>query len=142
MEIDFVSGSVAYSTVTLLWAEATQFIIISIYTCDELPKYIKQRQQSCNSRHHMVINNSRIFVKVSLVSTLHLLSVWDSCFLIGSEVKVKVALTLREEHGLRVFENGVLRRIFGPKREEVTGSWRKLYNEELHYLYSLPILLR
>jgi hypothetical protein len=47
-------------------------------------------------------------------------------------------LTLREEHGLRVFENRVLRRIFGPKRDEVTGEWRKLCNEELHDLYSSP----
>jgi hypothetical protein len=44
--------------------------------------------------------------------------------------------TLREEHRLRVFENRVLRRIFGPKRDEVTGGWRKLQNEELHGLYS------
>jgi hypothetical protein len=43
---------------------------------------------------------------------------------------------LREEHRLRVFENRVLRRIFGPKRDEVTGEWRKLHNEELHNLYS------
>jgi hypothetical protein len=41
-----------------------------------------------------------------------------------------------EEHGLRVFENRVLRRIFGPKRDEVTGGWRELRNEELHNLYS------
>jgi hypothetical protein len=41
-------------------------------------------------------------------------------------------LTLREEHILRVFENRVLRRIFGPKSDEVTGEWRKLHNEELH----------
>jgi hypothetical protein len=41
---------------------------------------------------------------------------------------------LREEHGVRVFENRVLRRIFGPKREEVTRDWRKLHNEELHNL--------
>jgi hypothetical protein len=41
-------------------------------------------------------------------------------------------LTLREEYRLKVFENSVLRRIFGPKREEVTGGWRKLHNEELH----------
>jgi hypothetical protein len=41
---------------------------------------------------------------------------------------------LREEHRLRVFENRVLRRIFGPKRDEVTGGWRKLHNEELHGL--------
>jgi hypothetical protein len=46
---------------------------------------------------------------------------------------------LREEHRLRVFENRVLRRIFGPKRDEVTGGWRKLHNEELHGLYSSPI---
>jgi hypothetical protein len=44
---------------------------------------------------------------------------------------------LREEHRLRVFENTVLRRIFGPKREE-DGSWRKLHNDELHNLYSSP----
>jgi hypothetical protein len=46
------------------------------------------------------------------------------------------SLTLKEEHRLRVFENRVLRRIFGPKRYEVTGEWRKLHNEELHNLYS------
>jgi hypothetical protein len=46
------------------------------------------------------------------------------------------SLTLREEHRLRVIENRVLRRIFGPKRDEVTGGWRKLHNEELHSLYS------
>jgi hypothetical protein len=46
------------------------------------------------------------------------------------------SLTLREERRLRVFETGVLRRIFGPKRGEVTGEWRKLHNEELHDLYS------
>jgi hypothetical protein len=45
------------------------------------------------------------------------------------------SLTLREEHRLRVFER-VLRRIFGPKRDEVTGVWRKLHSEELHSLYS------
>jgi hypothetical protein len=44
-------------------------------------------------------------------------------------------LTLREERWLRLSENRVLRRIFGPKREEVTGEWRKLHNEELHYLH-------
>ena len=46
------------------------------------------------------------------------------------------SLTLREEHKLRVLENGVLRKIFGPKKNEVTGQWRKVHNEELHYLYS------
>jgi len=45
---------------------------------------------------------------------------------------------LREECRLRVFENRMLRRIFGPKRDEVTGEWRKLHNEELNVLYSSP----
>jgi hypothetical protein len=49
---------------------------------------------------------------------------------------------LREERRLRVFENRVLRRIFGPKRNEVTGEWRNLHNEELNDLYSLPNIVR
>jgi hypothetical protein len=52
------------------------------------------------------------------------------------------SLTLREEHRLRVFENRVLRRIFGPKRDEVTGEWRKLHTEEFHSLYSSSDIIR
>jgi hypothetical protein len=52
------------------------------------------------------------------------------------------SLTLREELRLRLFENRVLRRIFGPKRDEVTGGWRKLHNEELRDLYSSPSIIR
>jgi hypothetical protein len=48
---------------------------------------------------------------------------------------------LREERRLKVFKNRVLRRVFGPKRDEVTGEWRKLHNEELNDLYSLPIIV-
>jgi hypothetical protein len=53
-----------------------------------------------------------------------------------------LSLTLREEHRLRVFENRALRRIFGRKRDEMTGGWRKLYNEGLHGLYSSPSIIR
>jgi hypothetical protein len=60
-------------------------------------------------------------------------------FLYGCETW---SLTLREEHRLRVFQNRLLRRIFGPKRDEVTGGWRKLHNEELHNLYSSPSIIR
>jgi hypothetical protein len=52
------------------------------------------------------------------------------------------SLTLREEHRLMVFENRVLGTIFGQKRDEVTGEWRKLHNEELHNLYSSPSIIR
>jgi hypothetical protein len=52
------------------------------------------------------------------------------------------SLTIREEHKLRVFENRVLRRIFGPKRDRVTGGWRNLHNKELHNLYSSPCIIK
>jgi hypothetical protein len=49
---------------------------------------------------------------------------------------------LREEHRLRVFENRMLRGIFGPKRDEVTGEWRRLHNEERNDLYSSPNVIQ
>ena len=52
------------------------------------------------------------------------------------------SLTLREERRLRMFENMVLRRIFGPRRDEVTGEWRRLHNEELNDLYSSSNIVR
>jgi hypothetical protein len=52
------------------------------------------------------------------------------------------SLTLKEEHRLKVFENRLLRGIFGPKRDEETGGWRKLHNEELHNFYSSASIIR
>jgi hypothetical protein len=60
-------------------------------------------------------------------------------FCVVLSVYVTWSLTLRKEHRLRLFENRVLRRIFGQKRDEVTGEWRKL---ELHNLYSSPNIIR
>jgi hypothetical protein len=52
------------------------------------------------------------------------------------------SLTLRKEYRVRVFENRVLRRLFGPKKDEVTGEWRELHNEELRDLYSSPSIIK
>jgi hypothetical protein len=52
------------------------------------------------------------------------------------------SLSLREEYRLLVFENRVLRKIFGSKRDEVTGEWRRLHNEEFYELYSSPNIIR
>jgi hypothetical protein len=55
---------------------------------------------------------------------------------------VKLGLSLRYEYRLMVFENRILRRMFGPKRYKVTGEWRMLHSEELHNLYSSPNIIR
>jgi hypothetical protein len=59
--------------------------------------------------------------------------------LYGCEI---LSLTLKEKHKLKVFEKSALKRIFGPKRDEVTGDWRKLNNEVLHNLNSSPSIIR
>jgi hypothetical protein len=100
---------------------------------------IKRRLNSGNACYHWVQNllPSRLLsknVKVRIYRTIILPVVLYGC--------ETWPLTVREEHELRVFENMVLRRIFGPKRDGVTGGWRKLYNEELHNLYSSSSIIR
>jgi len=96
---------------------------------------IKSRLKLGNAFYHWVQNllSSRLLsknLKIKICRTIILPVVLYGC--------ETWSLTLREERRLRVFENRVLRRIFGPKRDEVTGEWRKLHNEELNDLYSLP----
>jgi hypothetical protein len=74
----------------------------------------------------LLSKNVKIYTTVILPVVLHGCESWS--------------LTLREESRLRVFENKVLRRIFGPKRDEVTGEWRRLHNKELYALYSSNII--
>jgi hypothetical protein len=73
-------------------------------------------------------------VKIKIYKTIILPVVFYGC--------ETLSLMLREEHRLRVFENRVFRRIYGPKMDEVTGGWRKLHHEKLHGLYSSPSIVR
>jgi hypothetical protein len=100
---------------------------------------IKRRLYSCNACYHSVQNllSSRLLsknVKVRIYKTVILPVVLYGC--------ETWSPTVREEYKLRVFENRVLRRIFGTKRDGVTGGWRKLHNEELNNLYFSPSIIR
>jgi hypothetical protein len=96
---------------------------------------IKRRLNSGNVCYHSVQNllSSRLLSK-NLKIRKHK-NIILPVFLYGCE---SWSLTLRDQHRLGVFENKVLRRIFGPKRDEVTGEWRNLHIEEFHDLHSLP----
>jgi hypothetical protein len=95
---------------------------------------IKRRLNSGNACYHSVqsLLSSRLLSRNIKIRILPVV-------LYGRETWI---LTLREEHRLRVSENRVLRRMCGPKRDEVKGGWRKLHNEELHNLYSSPSIIR
>jgi hypothetical protein len=100
---------------------------------------IKRRLNSGNACYHSVQNllSSHLLsknVKVRIYKTIILPVVLYGC--------ETWSVIVREEHKLRVFENRVLRRIFGTKRDRVTGGWRKLHNEELHNLYSSPSIIK
>jgi hypothetical protein len=106
---------------------------------NSIQEEIKSRLKSGNACYHSVQNllpsslipknlKIKIYITIILPVVLYECEIWS--------------LTLREERGLRVCENRVLRRIFGPKRDEVTEEWRKLHNEELKICTPHPILCR
>jgi hypothetical protein len=102
-------------------------------------KEIKSRLNSGNACYHSVqslLSSSLLSrnLKIKICKTIILPVVLYGC--------ETWSLILREKHRLRVFENRVLRRIFGPKSDEVMGEWRKLHSGELHNLYSSPDIIR
>ena len=106
---------------------------------NSIQKEIKRRLKSgiaCYNSVHNLLSFSLLskILKIKMYRTIIL-----PVALYGCE---SWSLTLREEHRLRVFENRMLRRIFGAKRDEVTRDWRKLHNEELICPYSSPIIVQ
>jgi hypothetical protein len=102
---------------------------------NSIQEKIKRRLKSGNACYHLVqyILSSRLLsnnTKIKIYRTIILLDILYGC--------ESLSLTMREEDRLRVSENRALRRIFGPKRDKITGEWRKLHNGELNDLYSSP----
>jgi len=119
--------------------EQFKYLGTTLTNRNSIQEEIKSRLQSGNAFYHLVQNvlsssllsrniNIKMYRTVMLCAVLYGCETWS--------------LTLREERSLRVFKNRVLRRIFGPKRDEVTGEWRKPHNEELNDLYCSPNIVR
>ena len=119
--------------------EEFKYLGVTLTDQNSIQEEIKSRLKLGNVCYHSVQNllSSRLLsknLKIKIYRTIILPIVLYGC--------ETWSLTLREEHRLRVFENRVLRRVFGPKRDEVTGEWRKLHNEELKDLYSSPSIVQ
>jgi hypothetical protein len=116
-----------------------KYLGTALINLDCIQEEIKSRLNSGNACYHAVQNplSSLLLstnVKIKTYKTIILPVVLYRCEI--------WSLALREEYRLRMFENRVFRRIFAPKRDEVTGGWRKLHNEELKNLHSSPNIIR
>jgi len=119
--------------------EVCQYLGTTLTEQNSIQEEIKSRLKLGNACYHSVQNllSSRLLsknLKIKIYKTIILPVVLYEC--------ETWSLTLREECRQRVFEKRVLRKVFGPKRNEVTEEWRKLHNEELNDLYSLPNIVR
>jgi len=127
------------SEILNIWYDIFNYLGTTLTDQNSIQEEIKSNLKLGNACYHSVQNilSSRLLsknLKIKIHRTIILPVV-----LYGCETWL---LTLKEERRLRVFENRVLKRVFGPKRDEVIGEWRKLHNEELNDLYSLPNIVR
>jgi hypothetical protein len=118
--------------------EEIKYLGATLTDRNSIHEEIKSRLKSGNACYHSVQNllSSRLPSKNPKIRTYRTIIL--PVVLYGCETW---SLTLREEQRLRVFENRVLKRIFGPKRDKATGEWRRLHNEELNDLYSSPNII-
>jgi len=119
--------------------EEFKYLGTTLTNQNSIPEEIKSRLRSGNDCYHSVQNllSSKLLsknLKIKIYRTIIL-----SVVLYGCETW---SLTMREERKLRVFENMVWRRIFGPRRDEVMGKCTRLHNEELNHFYSSPHIVR
>ena len=131
--------SVRTDNTTFERVEELKYLGTTLTNQNSIAEEIKSRLRSGNACYYSVQNllSSRLLSKNLKIKKYR--SIILPVVLYGCEA---CSLTLREERKLRVFENMVLKRIFGPRRDEETGEWRRMYNEEINDLYSSPNTVR